>query len=98
MPVSQNVEPYLFERLSTIPTGISRQLTPLQAHNPNARTLTSIKDDIEFWEMEKQLFTNDLLINLTDSINDILLWQKNFLNMKIHCRQNNYYITLTFKN
>ena len=79
MPVSQNVEPYLFERLSTIPTGISRQLTPLQAHNPNARTLTSIKDDIEFWEMEKQLFTNDLLINLTDTINNNIAVAKELL-------------------
>ncbi|MDD4236906.1 MAG: T9SS type A sorting domain-containing protein [Bacteroidales bacterium] len=71
LPVSNNVSPYLSERLETLPNGISRQLIPLMANNPNYTTPAAVEKQINFLALEEQLFINKVIGYLLDTaIND----------------------------
>ncbi len=69
MPVSKDVEPYLFERLLSLPTGISQQLYPLQVNNQICNTIRSLQDKINFLKLEKQLITNEIVERLINDDN-----------------------------
>ncbi len=68
MPVNKRVEPYLHERLKVIPSGIANQLKPLQAYNPNVITLASIQNEIDRIDLDRQLYLNELIMLLTDTL------------------------------
>jgi hypothetical protein len=71
LPLSNNVNPYLSERLETLPNGISRQLIPLMANNPNYTTPAAVEKQINFLALEEQLFINKVIGYLLDSaVND----------------------------
>jgi hypothetical protein len=70
MPVSKNVEPYLFARLLTLPNGISNQLYPLQVSNSQYTTIRQLQNQINFLSLEKQLIINELAEKLIDSTNN----------------------------
>jgi len=68
MPVSKKVEPYLQERLNAIPSGIANQLKPLQAYNQGVVTLASIQNEIDRIDLDRQLYLNELIMLLTDTL------------------------------
>ncbi len=70
MPVNNKVVPYLMERLNIIPQGIANQLRPLQAYNPDVVTTASLQNEINSTNLERQLYLNELIMRLTDTINN----------------------------
>lgn len=70
LPVSKKVEPYFYEKLKTLPPGIAGLLKPLQAYNPGVTTLASIRQEIKRVTMQRQLYLNNLIILLNDTLNN----------------------------
>lgn len=70
LPVSNDVSPYFNERLKLLPVGIARQLEPLQGYNPDYITPASLKREIDFLNLEKQLYINRSVNYFMDSIID----------------------------
>ena len=70
LPVSKKTEPVFYEKLKTIPHGIVNQLKKLQAYNPDYTTLASIQREIDNITQQRQLFLNELIILLTDTVNN----------------------------
>ncbi len=70
LPVSKKVEPYFYEKLEALPPGIANQLKKLQGSNPNYTTLASIQREIAHVTQQRQLFLNELIILLTDTLHN----------------------------
>ena len=70
LPVSKKAETYFYERNKLLPLGIAKQLMGLQADNPGVTTLTSIQNEIDLVTMDRQLYLNNLIITLLDTLNN----------------------------
>jgi hypothetical protein len=67
MPVSKNVEQYLFDCLNKLPQGIVNQLRLLQAYNPIVATIASIQNDLNLIQLDRNNYLNELIMRLIDS-------------------------------
>ncbi|MDD3859718.1 MAG: hypothetical protein PHW83_05925, partial [Bacteroidales bacterium] len=70
LPVSSSVEPFFFERISTIPSGTANILLPLQSYNPGVVTPAFLNRKLDETILEKQLYLNNLVSILTDTVNN----------------------------
>ncbi|MDD2634227.1 MAG: PKD domain-containing protein [Bacteroidales bacterium] len=70
LPVSQNLTSLFYDVMDQIPSGISKQLIPLQGVNFNYPNITSINREIEHLNLERGYVLNQLLNHLTDSVNN----------------------------
>ena len=70
LPVSRKNLPWLLERLRTIPQGIAMQIKELQGYNPYVYTVSTYENEIERIEQERQLYLNEIIWLLTDSVNN----------------------------
>ncbi|MGC9332030.1 MAG: T9SS type A sorting domain-containing protein, partial [Bacteroidales bacterium] len=69
LPVSYDLQPVFYQRMENIPQGIAQQLKKLQAYNPWGSSPAHYKQQIDRISMERQLYLNDLIIHLCDTVN-----------------------------
>lgn len=70
LPVTNELMPIFSEKLDNLPTGIANQLFSLQGSNPGIITRATFVEEIDLKTKDRQLFLNDAIIYLTDTINN----------------------------